>query len=169
MVDLSQFETVAELRGLIEEIEAEISRRHLIATADSQILQIAQQVTEAREAQTPEGEYVTWEQPTGPGTSYLEGRVVEHGGKLYRSRINFNVWEPGTADGSRWWEELVPEEGPIEWSAGVYYYSVDDAQGRKPNTVTYNGKTYECIGEHQGQPGWEPDNPALWSIWREKE
>lgn len=45
--------------------------------------------------------YPVWAQPTGAHDDYDEGDIVNHEGELWISKINGNVYVPGTDD--RWW------------------------------------------------------------------
>ena len=45
--------------------------------------------------------YPVWAQPTGAHDDYDEGDIVNHEGVLWISKINGNVYVPGTDD--RWW------------------------------------------------------------------
>lgn len=39
--------------------------------------------------------YAEWVQPLGASDAYNTGDVVSHGGELYQSTVDANVWEPG--------------------------------------------------------------------------
>lgn len=45
-----------------------------------------------------------WEQP-GSTNPYMKGDLVQHNGKIWRSLIDNNVWEPGTPGTEVLWEE----------------------------------------------------------------
>lgn len=47
--------------------------------------------------------YAVWVQPLGATDAYNEGDKVSHNGKRWVSKIDNNVWEPGTVD---YWEEV---------------------------------------------------------------
>ena len=48
-----------------------------------------------------------WAQPTGAHDAYDDGDIVSHGGTLYKSKINDNVWPPDTyPDGWEIYEEV---------------------------------------------------------------
>lgn len=47
------------------------------------------------------GGYPIWAQPTGAHDDYDEGDIVNHEGVLWQSKINGNVYVPGTDE--RWW------------------------------------------------------------------
>lgn len=47
--------------------------------------------------------YPVWSAPTGQHDSYMSGDVVNHGGTLYQSLIDYNVWEPGAAESETLW------------------------------------------------------------------
>ena len=48
-----------------------------------------------------EAGYAVWSQPTGAHDAYDEGDIVDYNGELWISKINGNVYVPGTDD--RWW------------------------------------------------------------------
>jgi len=41
------------------------------------------------------GEIPEWKQPTGAQDAYNKGDQVRHGGQIWESNVNANVWEPG--------------------------------------------------------------------------
>lgn len=43
---------------------------------------------------TAPGAYPEWVQPTGAHDAYNKGDIVSHGGKLYQSTIDGNIWAP---------------------------------------------------------------------------
>lgn len=47
--------------------------------------------------------YAVWVQPLGATDAYNKGDKVSHNGKRWVSKIDNNVWEPGTVD---YWEEV---------------------------------------------------------------
>ncbi len=47
--------------------------------------------------------YPEWVQPLGSEDSYSKGDKVSHNGKRWVSKIDNNVWEPGTVE---YWEEV---------------------------------------------------------------
>lgn len=157
--------TDSELEEAIRILENERQSRQVKRKADDEVRAIVEQVNMIRERES-KGENQDWVQPGGAGTSYLKGNIVIKDGKTYRSREDFNVTEPGTVDGSRWWEELVEENVTIEWTAGIYFYSISDPQGRTPHTALYKNQHYECTHEHLAQVGWEPDNPTMHAVWK---
>lgn len=99
-----------------------------------------------------------WVQPTGAHNAIGFGRTVTHIDKTWRSKHRANVWEPSSS--SPWWEEVVDgDPGPQPWALDVYY--------TPPTEVTFEGGTYECTFEHLSQPGWEPNNPTMHSVWKQ--
>lgn len=46
--------------------------------------------------------YAEWVQPLGASDAYNTGDVVSHGGELYQSTVDANVWEPGVYG----WEKM---------------------------------------------------------------
>ena len=84
------------------------------AVGDAQLYQVLQDHTSSEEwtpdtatslykaiGMTEEG-YPEWVQPLGASDAYNTGDVVSHGGVLYRSTIDGNVWSP--ADYPQGWE-----------------------------------------------------------------
>lgn len=53
------------------------------------------------------GGYPIWSQPSGAQDAYNVSDIVEHGGTLYRSKIDGNTTVPGTDE--RWWEVYIKE------------------------------------------------------------
>ncbi len=47
-----------------------------------------------------------WVQPDSTNP-YMEGDRVTHNGKVWESKIDNNVWEPGTVGTERFWEEVA--------------------------------------------------------------
>jgi len=41
------------------------------------------------------GEIPEWKQPTGAQDAYSKGDKVRHGGQIWESNVDANVWEPG--------------------------------------------------------------------------
>ena len=52
------------------------------------------------------GEIPEWEQPSSTNP-YMTGDLVRHVGKMWRSLIDNNVWEPGTPGTETLWEEVA--------------------------------------------------------------
>lgn len=52
----------------------------------------------------PEGEVPEWVQPTGAADAYAKGDRVTHGGKVWESLVDANVWEPGAAGTEALWQ-----------------------------------------------------------------
>lgn len=52
----------------------------------------------------PEGEIPEWVQPTGAQDAYSIGDKVRHGGKVWESLVDANVWEPTEAVPTLWAE-----------------------------------------------------------------
>lgn len=161
----------------------ENDRRSTMANAAWEATRLAEQYLDARDGTTPVEDAVTladaaawpaWVQPTGAHDCYPAGRVVSHGGKLWRSLNAANVWEPGgkgVPDGL--WEEVTAadatstgddgSEGTTdtkavpEWAEGTSYQVGD--------RVTYHGVVYECLQAHTpwAGSGWTPvAYPAGW-------
>lgn len=54
---------------------------------------------------TPQG-YPVWKQPAGAHDAYKTGNIVDYNGKLYRSKIDGNVWSPDAYP--QGWELYTP-------------------------------------------------------------
>jgi len=54
--------------------------------------------------------------------------------------------------------EMEAHPSPPEWEWRKYYDIGDH--------VLYGGDVYECTYYHYSQPGWEPDQPQMWSVWQ---
>lgn len=96
-----------------------------------------------------------WVRPTGAHDSYARDVVVNHNGRMYRSKIFANYTEPGSD--IRWWEDVTEEEistDPVPWYP---------AQWVKGSLVIYEGKTYLALKDIL-DPNWAP-GPALWAYW----
>lgn len=48
-----------------------------------------------------------WVQPTGAHDAYPQGYPVQHGGRVWRSRVPANVWEPGQDGPVPTWEDIT--------------------------------------------------------------
>jgi len=103
----------------------------------------------------PERFAAQWVQPapdpeTGEWSSYPKGRVVAHNGKLWKSTIDGNVWEPGV---SAWHDQPEIEGVYPTWmqpTGGHDAYSMGDR-------VTHNGATWEVTqADGAGNNVWEP-------------
>jgi hypothetical protein len=51
---------------------------------------------------SPEGVIPDWVQPTGAHDAYAKGDRVTHGGKVWESLVDGNVWEPSTSTPTLW-------------------------------------------------------------------
>ena len=122
----------------------------------------------ARDGTVPEVEvgadvsaWPAWVQPLGAGLGvYRTGDVRQHNGKLWRSSVDNNVWEPGVSQWTDITAELSPPAAtPAPWSPDVGYEAGEEA--------TYGGHVYRCKVTHlAGQYGaMTPDNPVLWAVW----
>lgn len=99
-----------------------------------------------------------WRQPSGAHDAYPIGSTVTMGGKLWRSILRANVWEPGVAG---WVDEGPAEPAPAPeaqlWVAGEAVKAGD--------LRDYLGIVYRCNQPHTTQAGWiPPSTPALWSV-----
>lgn len=150
--------TDAELADAAAGIAAEMTRRASVAQLERLATEYA-----AGLGRHP-GD--AWVQPTSALDAYRVGDEVAYGGRVWRSLVDWNVWQPGNPSDPqayRWWQDLTPPPepegptGPPDWTAGVSYKAGD--------LVTYGAKGYRCRQAHTSLPGWEPPNvPALWEV-----
>ena len=134
----------------------------------AQVAEISSAYLDARDGTVPEVEvgadvsaWPAWVQPLGAGIGvYRTGDVRQHNGKLWRSSVDNNVWEPGVSQWTDITAELSPPPAtPAAWSSTAGY-----AAGA---LVTYGGHTYRAkTAIVAGQYGaMTPDNPVLWAVW----
>lgn len=155
------FDELQELALLLQAtdsaLRSEIARRSAIENIPAQVEQLVGEYLNAT-GREPGAEWVA---PVGAHDSYPEGWEVTHNGKLWRSLIAGNVFEPGDPgdpQSYRWWRDIstIPEDG--EWDGNGRAYAVGDR-------VTFEGASYECRQGHTSQPGWTPAAvPALWAV-----
>ena len=166
---------VADPAGLRTEIDAAMStlgqaRLRLTTLIDTpaQVAKISSAYLAARDGTVPEVEvgadvsaWPAWVQPLGAGLGvYRTGDVRQHNGKLWRSTVDTNVWEPGVSQWADITAELSPPPAtPAAWSSTAGY-----AAGA---LVTYGGHTYRAktaiVARQYG--AMTPDNPVLWAVW----
>jgi len=134
----------------------------------AQVAEISSAYLAARDGTVPEVEvgadvsaWPAWVQPLGAGLGvYRTGDVRQHNGKLWRSSVDTNVWEPGVSQWADITAELSPPPAtPAAWSSTAGY-----AAGA---LVTYGGHTYRAkTAIVAGQYGaMTPDNTVLWAVW----
>ena len=134
----------------------------------AQVAEISSAYLAARDGTVPKVEvgadvsaWPAWVQPLGAGLGvYRTGDVRQHNGKLLRSSVDNNVWEPGVSQWADITAELSPPPAtPAAWSSTAGY-----AAGA---LVTYGGHTYRAkTAIVAGQYGaLAPDNPVLWAVW----
>lgn len=170
-----------EIRGMSDEewaalwadLLAEFGRRQTMASAPGEIQRITEGYLDARDGTQPEptqealadvSAWPAWVQPTGAHDAYTLGRIVAHGGRLWRSEHAANVWEPGSHSAEGLWVAATPDEAPAPepapsapaWTAGTKYNPGD--------LVAYDGQVYRVVQEHTSQADWRPDGvPALYT------
>lgn len=171
-----------EIRGMSDEewgslwadLLAEFGRRQTMASAPGEIQRITEGYLDARDGTQPEptqealadvSAWPAWVQPTGAHDAYTLGRIVAHGGRLWRSEHAANVWEPGAAGAEMTWEDVTGDTGDLEpepapsapeWKPGTKYNPGD--------LVAYDGQVYRVVQEHTSQADWRPDGvPALYT------
>lgn len=100
--------------------------------------------------------YPLWVQPIGAVDAYNEGDIVSYKDKLYKSKINANVWAPDTyPDG---WEEYTEDSGgetdpdptdsdtPTEDDIPDFVQPTDATNAyAKGDKVKFEGKVYESL------------------------
>ena len=160
-MDLSPF-TDDDLRSLRVQVQAELDRRALVASAGDRISQINTEVLTA--SGVSDGD--DWTQPTDASNAYPEGWTVTYNGQKWISLIPANTTKPGDPSDPqnyRWWKNAAPPAPPgppaiPAWDPAGHAYKIADV-------VTYQSKTYRCIQAHTSQPGWDPASvPALWTV-----
>ena len=97
----------AELRQLKRMIDAELSRRETLATAEKRAADLNAEFLAA--AGVTDGD--VWRQPTSAVDAYPKDWTVQHNDAVWVSLIAANVWEPGLSG----WREVVEEGGVPEW------------------------------------------------------
>ena len=166
---------VADPSGLRTEIDAAMStlgqarlRLTTLIETPARVAKISSAYLAARDGTVPEVEvgadvsaWPAWVQPLGAGLGvYRTGDVRQHNGKLWRSTVDTNVWEPGVSQWADITAELSPPPAtPAAWSSTAGY-----AAGA---LVTYGGHTYRAktaiVARQYG--AMTPDNPVLWAVW----
>ena len=147
--------------------QARLRLTTLIET-QAQVAEISSAYLAARDGTVPKVEvgadvsaWPAWVQPLGAGLGvYRAGDVRQHNGKLWRSTVDNNVWEPGVSQWADITAELSPPPAtPAAWSSTAGY-----AAGA---LVTYGGHTYRAktaiVARQYG--AMTPDNPVLWAVW----
>lgn len=87
-------------------------------------------------------EHPLWIQPTGAVDAYPFDFVVEHNGKVWRSMVPANTWEPGAAGSERLWSNGEPAPIPA-WAPGSYVGGAE---------VTHNGFVWEAATDTSDEP-----------------
>ena len=161
-------QTLADIDGLLTTLLPVRTRCATLIEIHGQIAERNAVYLDARGGTVPEVEvgadisaWPAWVQPLGAGLGvYRNGDVRQHNGKLWRSSVDNNVWEPGVSQWTDITAELSPPAAtPAAWSSTAGY-----AAGA---LVTYGGHTYRAkTAIVAGQYGaLAPDNPVLWSVW----
>ena len=149
LVDFTAFDD-GQMRLLARQVRDEINRRDLFAAAPQMLQDV---LTTYQGDQGAPGD--PWVQPQGALTSYPSGWEVAHGGKVWRSLVSGNVWEPGVSG----WREQVPEgQDPPEW---VQPTGAHDAYGMGER-VTYDGEVWFSTRDanvHPPPEGWALEDP----------
>ena len=158
---------LAQIDDHIELLWPVRARVEQIAQAPAKAADLAAAFLTARDGAVPEvavgadiSAWPAWVQPLGAGLGvYRAGDVRQHNGKLWRSSVDANVWEPGVSQWTDITAELSPPAAtPAPWSPDVGYEAGEE--------VTYGGHVYRCKVTHlAGQYAMTPDNPVLWAVW----
>ena len=158
---------LAQIDDHIEPLWAVRARVEQIAQAPAKAADLAAAFLTASDETVPEvavgadiSAWPAWVQPLGAGLGvYRAGDVRQHNGKLWRSSVDANVWEPGVSQWTDITAELSPPAAtPAPWSPDVGYEAGEE--------VTYGGHVYRCKVTHlAGQYAMTPDNPVLWAVW----
>ena len=158
---------LAQIDDHVEPLWAVRARVEQIAQAPAKAAAHNAAFLTARDGTVPEvavgaeiSAWPAWVQPLGAGLGvYRAGDVRQHNGKLWRSAIDNNVWEPGVSQWADITAELSPPAAtPAPWSPDVGYEAGEE--------VTYGGHVYRCKVTHlAGQYAMTPDNPVLWAVW----
>ena len=158
---------LAQIDDHIEPLWAVRARVEQIAQAPAKAAAHNAAFLTARDGTVPEvavgaeiSAWPAWVQPLGAGLGvYRAGDVRQHNGKLWRSTVDNNVWEPGVSQWADITAELSPPATtPAPWSPDVGYEAGEE--------VTYGGHVYRCKVTHlAGQYATPPDNPVLWAVW----
>ena len=97
-----------------------------------------------------------WVQPVGDDPEgnviYPVGTRVFHNGRIWRSRVDDNVWEPGVAA----WHDAPPSGIPTWFQptgSADAYPAVDEETGQ-PTVVMHNGQAW--LNTHGDGNVWEP-------------
>lgn len=138
--------TQAELDELLAAFNAEVHRRHVLATADDTLDELGQVVLDRDELIPGD----PWRQPVTIG--YPRGWEVTHNGKRWTSTVANNVWEPGVSG----WRELVEGGGAPPWTQPTGAHDAYQTGDR----VTFEGAIYESKIDNNT---WSPAAyPAGW-------
>ena len=161
-------QTLADIDGLLTTVLPVRTRCATLIETPAQVAKISSAYLAARDGTVPEVEvgadvsaWPAWVQPLGAGLGvYRAGDVRQHNGKLWRSSVDNNVWEPGVSQWTDITAELSPPAAtPAPWSPDTAY-----AAGVE---VSFGGHTYRSkVPIAAGQYGaMTPDNPVLWAVW----
>lgn len=144
------------LQDIVQRVNSERRRRHVIANAKNDALTINREYVQAigRKNGDP------WAQPYGAHDAYEKDSKVTHNNKSWVSLIDANVWEPGI---SGWREETTPAN---EWPEWVQPTGAHDAY-KIGDKVTFNGVRYiSAINSNTWSPaaypaGWTAQGNAV--------
>jgi hypothetical protein len=108
---------------------------------------------------------IPWVQPLGAHDTYPAGFVVAHAGKVWRSLVDANVWEPGvsgwaevTAGTPAWVQPLGAHDtypaGFVVAHAGKVWRSLVDANVWEPGVANWRETALVPPGLSTGYPAW---------------
>ena len=158
--------TTSDLLALSRRIEQEYSRRRVLEEAPAEAEELSKKYREANgetvvtaneDGTIPAG-VPAYRQPTGAHDAYGKGELTTQEGKIYKSKIPANVWQPKLHPAL--WEEVKAKDVPPQpappvsgpWEAGKAYKVGD--------LVAYKGKTYRIVQAHTSAAHWTPDAVA---------
>lgn len=148
--------TDSEFKQLFQDMYKEAERRDTVATAEEKTRKIQESYAAAIGRETGGA----WTQPLGAHDAYPEGALVTYDGRLYRSDIPNNVWEPGVHGWSLNQDpETEPEPQPDApaWESDTPYIVGD--------LVVYDEVVYRVLQDHTSQSHWAPPGvPALYVV-----
>lgn len=141
--------TLEEMEALEAELRDAIANRRFRADAERAAHEIAARFAEsvAGDAPIPHAE-TAW--PVGPGR-----RIVWSDGHTYRN-ISRGWLSHGPDEYRRGWENETPD-GPEPWDPARTYIAGE--------ACLLDGIAWRVRESQQANPGWQPDDPALWGIW----
>lgn len=149
-----------ELSTLRTQVEEEIYRRNILASAPVYVEANSRAFLTARDGNPDPENPPLWVQPTTVPYPMDYLVVWPEGGPVYQSIHHANVWEPGSEHGQTWVrKDPDPEPGEyIPWAIGQAVV-VDDLR-------SHDGRLWKAKVAHTTHAGWEP-GPASYAVWED--